>query len=1163
MKKIIALISLCFYVFAAIPFMAIAEESETLFISDFESGIENCGFSLSSNYSDFEVVSYGGSQKLSVNTLKEGSLAVASVSFKSSITGDLTISEEFIQKDVKSDGNVVMSLFNGNTGLISLETCNGDIAYKKSDNTYIPVVSNYLPNMSYDIKAEISLTAKNANIYVNGELVLKSIDLRSKTYSTNGQNYYKVSSKYSPGFYLDDVKIYLGTVKDNLLIDGKNEASIPQSGTLDYIYKIKNAGGTVSWSLKSAIPGVSLISGTKPDEIVLRISSTVSEECTVILCATLDSDNSVVAKFGVKLFKQLPSTIKISGPSKITYDPDLNVFEYSVEALDTYGNPYTDQNITVDIKKKKDDIPLNVVFDSSTLTITTNGELPKDVQFIMSAYLTNDPSVSCEKTITTEPWDTYMADEYRMKILQNVCNNILEKCVDTYRFTPLIPTYIDINSGEYAIATVPANNTRTPNKDFVTSNLAAQGNIMRTFEALTKLTDEDKYQQKVDDVYQYWIDNGLSSAGVPYWGGHMALNMIDGTPLYATGNEDIHELKDYGPYYEPFFRLNPEKAEKMISSIYALHINDWDTLIFNRHGVLTQQHDFDTWYTPEKFEYKNEGLMISTSIPFRSVVNDFVYAAAHCYQNIKDGNSLTWGLRLLQRYYDVQHIETRLGGYQFTTGYALDPKKAYTDPTNVPDAKYHIYNPWLPNTWPSVYNSTSNSFLKDAVVAAGVWHEVSPWSQYRVNITGVSFGDRVFNQYADDLIDQGYFTEAEKYMIREANFSCGSYSIAERAFVETDFADVLKSTKAADSDKILWDLLWASGTLVERAYNKKDNTFKRIAYDGRSLNGFKVKRNGYNSTKGVTFTNSSPDPDFFAAAIKIYLATKDLADKGYTRRIEGKNMTPYTNIDKKALENAGYFETADGGYEKYFTPVELQKKRDSLWKCIQNIAKADGYGNIGAIEPGKDMELNYYSIQDQPIDIMAFLWLYKATGANEYLDLARVIAGNMIDNHYYNGFFVDSKENQYATIGYEYGNYSYALALLEAAIRGEFDEYPEYYNAASTSFDFNFNSKETGAITGEGPEFKNKKFKGVLTTAIIVDNDDIHLGVGENKKLLITIEPDDASNKTINWNCKNPNIARIDPDTNIIYGIAKGETVIYGISDDKKSKINITVTVTD
>lgn len=1158
MKKMVSLLCIISYIFVNLPFMVIAEEDSTLFATDFEGGLAGCGLSLSSNNSDFDVVNYSGSSKLLVNTLKDGSTAVASASFKANISGTITISEEFIQKDVKSDGNVVMSLFNGSTGLLSIETNNGDIAYKKKDGSFISIVSNYLPNMSYDIKAEVSLTAKNANIYVNGELVLKTIDLRSTDYSTNGQNYYKVSTKYSPGFYIDDVKIYLGTVKDSLLIEGKTEASIPQTGVLEYVYKVQNVSGSVNWSLKSAVSGASLASGDNANEIILKVSSDVASGCTIILCAELASDSSVKSKFAIKLFKQSPDKIKIDGPAKITHSKELNTFSYSVQAVDTYGNPYIDQNIKVELKKKVSDIPVSVLFDSSTLTITTTDELPKDEQFIMFAYLVSDPAISCEKIITMETWDTYMADEYRMKILQNVCDNILEKCVDRYRFTPLIPTYIDIDTNEYAIATSPSYDTINGGKDFVTSNLAAQGNFMRTFEALTKLSDDEKYQKKVDDVYQYWLDNGMSNYGVPYWGGHMALNMIDGKPVYAPDNQYTHELKDFGPYYDPFFRLDPKKAEKMVASIYSLHISNWKTLSFNRHGVFTKEHDWDMWYTPEKFEYENEGLIISTDIPFRSVVNDFVYAASRCYENIKDTNSLTWALRLLQRYYDVEHVETRLGGYQFTTGYALDPKKAYTDPTNVPDKKYVIYNPWLPNTWPNQYSD-----LRDATLAAGAWYDVSPWSQYRVAVTGISFGDRVFNQYADDLIDQGYFTEEEKYMIREANLSTGSYSMSERAFVEADFAESLKDTKSAESDKILWDLLWASGTLVEKAYTKSTNSFKRVAYDGRSLNGFIVKRNGYNSTKGIVFSSSLPDPDFFAAAIRIYLATKDLVEKGYTRRIEGKDMKPYTNIDKKALINAGYTETADGGYEKYYTPAELQKKRDSLWKCIQNIAKANGYGSIGENAPGKDMKINYYTVQDQPMDIMAFLWLYEATGVVEYLDLARVIAGNMIDNHYFNGFFVDSKENQYATIGYEFGNYTYSLALLEAAIRGEFGEYPKYYNAASTALDYNFDNKETGGRTGEGSAFKKKKMKGVLTTSIQVDTDNIYLSAGESKKMLVTVEPDDASNKAINWNCKNSKIARIDPETNTIYGISKGQTVIYGISDDKKSKIDITVTVTD
>jgi len=134
------------------------------------------------------------------------------------------------------------------------------------------------------------------------------------------------------------------------------------------------------------------------------------------------------------------------------------------------------------------------------------------------------------------------------------------------------------------------------------------------------------------------------------------------------------------------------------------------------------------------------------------------------------------------------------------------------------------------------------------------------------------------------------------------------------------------------------------------------------------------------------------------------------------------------------------------------------------------------------------------------------------------------------------------------------------LLLLEASIRGEFDDYPEFYNATG-NFDCNFYDPDTGAVTGAQTAFRNKKATGVLTTKIILDDEDIWLKAGENKKLLITVEPDDATNKAINWNSLNSKIARIDPETGIIYGINPGTTILFGISDDKRSRVNVKVTV--
>ena len=1147
MKRLLSLI-LCIAMLLSFAPLSVISADSILFESDFDvNSLKECAMKFSEDNADFEIIQYAGSKKLSVNTAIDGVLAVASATVKSDIAGYVTISEEFIQKDVKNDGNVIMSFNNGANNLLSVETYEGDIVYKKKDGSYLSIVDNYLANMSYDIKVEMNFTAKNADVYVNGECVLDAIDLRTTDYSTSSKNAFIISTKYSPGFLIDDLKIYGGTVNENILIAGNTEVSIPQNGELEYLYKIENTDSEIRWYLKENVFGVGVAAGENNGEAILRVTSAVPSECTVILCAELADDPSVYARFAIKLFYQKAETILISGPSKITYSKELNEFKYAVQAVDSHGNPYIDQNIVTEIKARDEEIPSSVTFDSESLTINTVGDVPKDKQFLMVSYLRNMPEIKCEKIITMEDFETYMADEYRMNVVKTASDTIIEKGTDNYRFTPLIPDFIEIETSGKAIATSPSSDRLTPNKDYVTSNLASQGNFMRTFEALTKLTGDEKYQRKVDDVYDYWLNNGMSDYGVPYWGGHMAINMIDGTPVYAPDNIYTSELKDFGPYYEPFYRLDPEKAEKIVSSTYALHISDWNTLCFNRHGVFNEEHDWNMWYTPEKYEYENVGLIVSPFIPFRSAGNDFIYAAMKCYEQLNDPSSLTWALRILQRYYDVEHIETRLGGYQFTTAYALDPDKEYTDPTNDPMITHpgkQIKNPWL------------------TLEPLGHWYDVSPWSQYRVEYTGSSYGDRVFNQYADDLIEQGYFTEEEKYMIREANFSVGSYSLSERAFVETDFAETIKETNPEDSKKILWDLLWATGTLIEKAYNSYNNSFKRIVYDGRTLNGFKVNRNGYNSTKGVVMTSSEPDPDFYAAAIKIYLATKDIAREGYTRQIAGKDMSVYTDIDKQTLLDAGYVRTADGGYEKTFTPEELEEQRSRIWKCIQNIAKAYGYGNLGNIETGEDMNLNYYTIKDKPIDIMAFVWLYEATGEVKYLDMARVIAGNMIENYFYNGYFVESKDNRYATIGFEMGGYGYSLLLLEAAIRGEFEQYPEFYNATG-NFDCNFVDPVTGAYTTSNSAFRNKKATKVLTTKIIVDNDNISLKSGENKKLLVTVEPDDASNKTINWNNLNSKVARIDPETKIIYAISPGTTVLYGISDDKKSKINITVTVTE
>ena len=74
-------------------------------------------------------------------------------------------------------------------------------------------------------------------------------------------------------------------------------------------------------------------------------------------------------------------------------------------------------------------------------------------------------------------------------------------------------------------------------------------------------------------------------------------------------------------------------------------------------------------------------------------------------------------------------------------------------------------------------------------------------------------------------------------------------------------------------------------------------------------------------------------------------------------------------------------------------------------------------------------------------------------------------------------------------------------------------------------------------------------FRKIEVTSIVLDKKNITLIVGESTKLVATIYPSDASNKTITWQSSDEEIVIVDKD-GIVKGIKQGEATISAISDN-------------
>jgi len=82
----------------------------------------------------------------------------------------------------------------------------------------------------------------------------------------------------------------------------------------------------------------------------------------------------------------------------------------------------------------------------------------------------------------------------------------------------------------------------------------------------------------------------------------------------------------------------------------------------------------------------------------------------------------------------------------------------------------------------------------------------------------------------------------------------------------------------------------------------------------------------------------------------------------------------------------------------------------------------------------------------------------------------------------------------------------------------------------------------------------------IKATGINLDITDLNLNIGVNQKLIATIQPDNASIKTLGWSSSNESIATVDSTGNIT-AVKDGSTVITITSWDKSISVTCNLTV--
>ena len=207
-------------------------------------------------------------------------------------------------------------------------------------------------------------------------------------------------------------------------------------------------------------------------------------------------------------------------------------------------------------------------------------------------------------------------------------------------------------------------------EDRIISNFASQQIWMRTLAALSTVSKDPKYQQQANATIADAFKYVRSPDGMMYWGGHLAYDLDKDEPWGMWNNG--HEFKSHYPWFHGLYAIDQAKTKQLMESIWISHMHDWRTMLFNRHGKITQPGKKPVNLKPKAnwaYDYeaditlpiKQKGWQLS----FINAASSLIYISI-IHQQLSDEPELAqWGLRLAERYWAMRHPKTGIGGYQF------------------------------------------------------------------------------------------------------------------------------------------------------------------------------------------------------------------------------------------------------------------------------------------------------------------------------------------------------------------------------------------------------------------------------------------------------------------------------------------------------------------
>lgn len=1048
-----------------------------------------------------------GERALYLNNVTDGAYTLISKSFAAVTEGEVITEVKFMQPDVTSDGNIILEALSGTNAIFSVVTESGNLSVKQPDGTYSVLASGYSADTWYAVKAVTDVTNSTVDFYIDDELKLDDAAFYTATSSIDTISSY---AKTTPGFYLDNLTVSGVVNYQSLTISGLDSAPIPkeegtESATMLTAELLSMAGAVVTGSLEWGISGdttdVRIVPSDDTMSATLYVGTAAAVGGSIIVTATV-AGGTLTSNITVSLQEMSLNKVVISGDARVSaYNGKATEFAYSAKVYDQFNNEIPNQLFVWEI----DNQSVATIEISENGVLTVSGTMPdKDQKVILTARLADDSLVYGTKSILVQSYDTYNNDKQRLDAAIKGVDNIIKASSNPDGRNPLMGFYISPYKNTYGYW-----NLYGPERPTPCSNLTEQFELMRAMDGITGLTGDESYKQRVRDIYQWYIDHGISTNGLVYWGNHQTMDLETGEwaeyfNKYATAQPYV-EVKDRDLYLDPLFEVDPVAAAKIIKDHWCAIIDEdeagnWDTMSFNRHAIIDKKNGpvYSGWENPDGFlqnpnpDDPDDPWVRTKDLSFMSSAAAMLAYSDFGYNQTGDTDMLLWAYRLIYRYID--------------TRYEFDETQSYSPEEEERRRK-------ADGMFGTLFTSSKRmEGLKSLVDDFGEqWWTIPNIRTYSAD---AGYGDRFATQFSDMLISGGYMTEEQvEQEAFEGAFLFSNYTICSAIF--NDSIRLAKTMMGAEGTEIFEDGMTISeagkqlaidymkgvAAYLKCAYDFEQNLFHRVLTNGLIIDDIVWTRPGYWGSMGKTFGSEKPS-DFHADNfIQAYLMTADIP--------------------------------------------ELEEERELMWETARNICdKTYHMGDIGNPIKGEKPNLNLAIHSTDTVVLRMLLTLYEASGWDEYLTQARVVGNNIVANVFKGDYFIDDTTLQYINTD---GEYPYMLLKLEAFLRGEPDLVPDSRYLSHHECDAVFMDDRGVMEYWSSAPHKSLKYPSVYVTEIRLSEYDLEIKVGEEKNIGVTIRPDDASSKAISWDIKDRDIVSVTGDNTFI-ALKEGETVAYAVS---------------